>query len=52
LRFKKPAAFTGTIAVVEQALLATIPMDVMDLVVLPIRRAVEIAPLNRNGEAA
>jgi clan AA aspartic protease len=52
VRFKNRTAFTGAIVMGEQVLLGAIPMEDMDLVVLPNRRTVDINPLNPNYAAA
>jgi clan AA aspartic protease len=52
VRFKNRAAFTGAIVMGDQVLLGAIPMEDMDLVVLPNQRRVDINPLNPNYAAA
>jgi clan AA aspartic protease len=51
-RFKNRNAYVGAIVMGDQVLLGTIPMDDMDLVVIPQRRTAEVNPLNPNFAAA
>jgi clan AA aspartic protease len=51
-RFKNRAAFVGAIVMGDQVLLGAIPMEDMDLVVLPQERKVDINPLNPNFASA
>jgi clan AA aspartic protease len=52
VRFKNRTAFVGAIVMGNQVLLGAIPMEDMDLVVLPQLRTVDINPLNPNYAAA
>jgi len=52
IRFKNRVAFTGAIVMGEQVLLGAIPMEDMDLIVIPHLRTVDINPLNPNYAAA
>lgn len=45
-RFKNRAAFVGAIVMGDQVLLGAIPMEDMDLVVLPQDRRVDVNPLS------
>jgi clan AA aspartic protease len=45
-RFKNRAAFVGAIVMGDQVLLGAIPMEDMDLVVLPKDRRVDVNPLS------
>jgi len=47
-RFKNRVAFVGAIVMGDEVLLGAIPMEDMDLVVLPQTRAVDVNPLNPN----
>ena len=47
-RFKNRAAFVGAIVMGDQVLLGAIPMEDMDLVVVPKDRRVDINPANPN----
>ena len=51
-RFKNRAAYVGAIVMGDQVLLGAIPMEDMDLVVLPQDRRVDINPLNPNFASA
>ena len=51
-RFKNRVAFVGAIVMGDEVLLGAIPMEDMDLVVLPQDRRVDINPLNPNFAAA
>ena len=52
VRFKNRVAYVGAIVMGEQVLLGAIPMEDMDLVVMPQMRRVDINPLNPNYAAA
>lgn len=52
VRFKNRVAYVGAIVMGEQVLLGAIPMEDMDLVVMPQMRQVDINPLNPNYAAA
>ncbi|MBV8780774.1 MAG: clan AA aspartic protease [Phycisphaerae bacterium] len=52
VRFKNRTAFVGAIVMGDQVLLGAIPMEDMDLVVLPKERRVDVNPLNPNFAAA
>ncbi len=52
VRFKNRVAYVGAIVMGDQVLLGAIPMEDMDLVVIPHQRRVEINPLNPNYAAA
>lgn len=52
VRFKNRLAYVGAIVMGEQVLLGAIPMEDMDLVVMPQFRRVDINPLNPNYAAA
>jgi clan AA aspartic protease len=51
-RFKNRVAFVGAVVMGDEVLLGAIPMEDMDLVVLPQQRRVDINPLNPNFAAA
>ena len=51
-RFKNRAAYVGAIVMGDQVLLGAIPMEDMDLVVLPQDRRVDINPLHPNFASA
>lgn len=51
-RFKNRAAYVGAIVMGDQVLLGAIPMEDMDLVVIPQDRRVDINPLNPNFASA
>ena len=51
-RFKNRVAYVGAIVMGDEVLLGAIPMEDMDLVVLPQDRQVDINPLNPNFAAA
>jgi clan AA aspartic protease len=51
-RFKNRAAFVGAIVMGDEVLLGAIPMEDMDLVVIPQQRRVDVNPLNPNFAAA
>ena len=50
-RFKNRVAFVGAIVMGDEVLLGAIPMEDMDLVVMPQERRVDINPLNPNYAA-
>jgi clan AA aspartic protease len=50
-RFKNRVAYVGAIVMGDEVLLGTIPMEDMDLVVIPQQRRVDINPLNPNYAA-
>ncbi len=52
VRFKNRVAYVGAIVMGDQVLLGAIPMEDMDLIVLPQLRRVDINPLNPNYAAA
>ena len=52
IRFKNRVAYVGAIVTGDEVLLGAIPMEDMDLVVLPHQRQVDINPLNPNFAAA
>lgn len=51
-RFKNRAAYVGAIVMGDEVLLGAIPMEDMDLVVIPQQRRVDVNPLNPNFAAA
>ena len=51
-RFKNRSAFVGALVMGDEVLLGAIPMEDMDLVVLPQQRRVDVNPLNPNFAAA
>ena len=51
-RFKNRVAFVGAIVMGDEVLLGAIPMEDMDLVVLPHERRVDVNPHNPNFAAA
>ncbi len=51
-RFKNRTAFVGAIVMGDEVLLGAIPMEDMDLVVIPNQRRVDVNPLNPNFAAA
>jgi hypothetical protein len=51
-RFKNRSAFVGAIVRGDEVLLGAIPMEDMDLVVLPQDRKVDVNPLNPNIASA
>ena len=51
-RFKNRIAYVGAVVMGDEVLLGAIPMDDMDLVVLPQQRRVDVNPLNPNFAAA
>ncbi len=50
--FKNRVAFVGAIVMGDEVLLGAIPMEDMDLVIMPQQRRVDINPLNPNYAAA
>ena len=50
--FKNRVAYVGAIVMGDEVLLGAIPMEDMDLVVIPHHRRVELNPLNPNYAAA
>lgn len=52
IRFKNRVAYVGAIVMGDQVLLGAIPMEDMDLVVIPHERRVDVNPLNPNYAAA
>ena len=48
VRFKNRVAFVGAIVMGDEVLLGAIPMEDMDLVVLPKERRVDVDPLSPN----
>lgn len=48
LRFKNRMAYTGALVLGDQVLLGAIPMEDMDLVVMPMTRAIDLNPLSPN----
>ena len=50
-RFKNRVAYVGAIVMGDEILLGAIPMEDMDLVVIPQQRTVDINPLNPNFAA-
>jgi hypothetical protein len=51
-RFKNRVAFVGAIVMGDEVLFGAIPMEDMELVVLPHQRRVDLNPLNPNFAAA
>jgi clan AA aspartic protease len=51
-KFKNRVAYVGAIVMGDEVLLGAIPMEDMDLVVVPQERAVDVNPLNPNYAAA
>ena len=51
-RFKNRVAYVGAIVMGDEVLLGAIPMEDMDLIVLPQQRTVDINPLSPNFAAA
>jgi clan AA aspartic protease len=51
-RFKNRVAYVGAIVMGDEVLLGAIPMEDMDLVVLPHERRIDVNPLNPNFAAA
>ena len=52
VRFDNRGCYVGAVVLGDQVLLGTIPMEDMDLVVLPLERRVAVNPLNPNFAAA
>ncbi|MGB0370780.1 MAG: clan AA aspartic protease [Opitutales bacterium] len=52
VRFKNRMAYVGAIVMGDEVLLGAIPMEDMDLVVIPQERRVDVNPLNPNFAAA
>ncbi|MFA6289081.1 MAG: hypothetical protein WC661_16990 [Opitutaceae bacterium] len=52
VKFKNRVAYVGAIVMGDEVLLGAIPMEDMDLVVIPHQRKVELNPLNPNYAAA
>lgn len=52
IHFENRSCFVGAIVLGEQVLLGAIPMEDMDLVVLPLERRIVVNPLNPNFAAA
>jgi clan AA aspartic protease len=50
-RFKNRVAYVGAVVMGDEVLLGAIPMEDMDLVILPQQRRVDIDPLNPNFAA-
>jgi clan AA aspartic protease len=48
LRFKNRIGFTGALVLGDEVLLGAIPMEDMDLVIIPKTRTVDVNPLNPN----
>jgi len=51
-RFKNRVAYVGAIVMGDEVLLGAIPMEDMDLIVLPQQRLVDVNPINPNFAAA
>ncbi len=51
-KFKNRVAYVGAIVMGDEVLLGAIPMEDMDLVVVPQQRMVDVNPLNPNYAAA
>lgn len=51
-KFKNRVAYVGAIVMGDEVLLGAIPMEDMDLVVMPHQRVVDVNPLNPNFAAA
>jgi len=52
IKFKNRVAYVGAIVMGDEVLLGAIPMEDMDLVVVPQQRLVDVNPLNPNFAAA
>jgi clan AA aspartic protease len=52
LRFKNRVAFTGALVMGDEVILGAIPMEDMDLILIPHTRTVDINPTNPNFAAA
>ncbi len=48
IRFKNRIGFAGALVLGDQVLLGAIPMEDMDLVVIPLTRSIEVNPLSPN----
>jgi hypothetical protein len=48
LRFKNRVGFVGALVLGDQVLLGAVPMEDMDLVVIPKTRTVDVNPLSPN----
>jgi clan AA aspartic protease len=48
LRFKNRVGFTGALVMGDEVLLGVIPMEDMDLVILPLTRTLDVNPANPN----
>jgi len=48
IRFKNRVGFTGALVMGDQTLLGVIPMEDMDLVILPRKRILDVNPLSPN----
>ena len=48
IRFENRGCYVGAIVIGDQVLLGTIPMEDMDLVVLPLERLIAVNPLHPN----
>ena len=48
IRFKNRIGFAGALVLGDQALLGAIPMEDMDLVVIPLTRSIDVNPLSPN----
>lgn len=51
-RFKNRIAYVGAIVTGDEVLLGAIPMEDMDLIIIPQQRLVDINPANPNFAAA
>jgi clan AA aspartic protease len=51
IRFENRSCYVGAIVLDDQVLLGAIPMEDMDLVVLPLERRIAVNPLNPNCAA-
>jgi clan AA aspartic protease len=52
LRFKNRVGFSGALVMGDEVLLGAIPMEDMDLILIPQTRTVDVNPLNPNFAAA
>jgi clan AA aspartic protease len=52
IKFKNRVAYVGAIVMGDEVLLGAIPMEDMDLVIIPHQRLVDLNPLNPNYAAA
>ncbi|MEI7983552.1 MAG: clan AA aspartic protease [Bacteroidota bacterium] len=48
IRFKNRTGFAGALVLGDQVLLGAIPMEDMDLVVIPLTRSIDVNPLSPN----